>query len=256
MEFDDVDELAFVDGGPEDMIPGPADFAAPAGPPPRAIQTQSRHPEQGARPQLEVVDDMMFVDTAGEPPVPGGPPEHHSMRVRQPTVDVYGPGPGARPPSPHGPPPRPMPGPGGPPPPYHSQAIGATPGHPPPQRAMGQSGGGNGMLGLSLLTLTLGTAIGAKYKGIAGAAAGGLAAGGAMNLLRASQQYMRGTPQADKEGRVSATYGVIGAAGAGLIAYRYIFDQGKRGGDPDAFKPNPEDDVDDGNDCDIRPVGP
>lgn len=105
------------------------------------------------------------------------------------------------------------------------------------------------MLGLSLLGLTLGVAVGAKMNGVAGAAAGGLFAASGVNLLRASQQYVKGTPAADKEGRISLTYSVVGAAAGGAIVYRYIYGGG--GGDPKAFKPNPE-----GDDCDIRPVGP
>lgn len=78
---------------------------------------------------------------------------------------------------------------------------------PPPQ-------GGSNVLGLSLVAVTGGAAIGWHLGGPYGALAGLLFGGAATNLLTAGYQVTRGTPDADRDAAVRAFYG-IGAAGAG-----------------------------------------
>lgn len=123
--------------------------------------------------------------------------------------------------------------------------------------AVGQTqGSSGGALGLSLLCVAAGGAIGAYAAGLPGLAAGALGAGAAVNTVRAFRQYSLGTEGGDKEGLVSAFYAIVGAIGGGVIYYRY-------GGSRDRLRANPEYSECDANGvfggpgpCSIRRVGP
>jgi hypothetical protein len=170
-----------------------------------------------------------------EPKAPG-PPEHLVYGANQPIRDVYD---APVPQMPALPPPGPAP--------MYGQAIGEIP----------QEGAHT--LGLSLLAIAGGIAVGAKTGGLPGAAAGSLFAGAAVNALRAVAYFKEGTDEDDREGRVSALYGVIGAVGGGVLWSRYV-----QGGD--TFAENPDEDVllEEEEDvevipntpCGIRPAGP
>lgn len=168
---------------------------------------------------------------------PPGPAEHPSYQAPAPQYDVYGPAMAPAPPRP-----------GYQPAPYNAQAIGAMP-------------EGKSRLGLILLALAGAAAVGAKMGGPAGAGAGALGAGAAVNAVRALSHFKRGTEAGDKEGRVSAVYALVGAAGAGLLWFKYVEPPSGTKRRPKLLA-NPEPDDDYGmaperdTPCDIRPVGP
>lgn len=190
-------------------------------------------------PTLAPVTPPGAVRGRGEAPQQG-PPEHSSYQAPGPTHDVYGPGPV----------PLPMPTPQHPP--YNAQAVGQVP------------SASKSHLGLTLLALATGTAVGAKMGGVAGAGAGALGAGATVNAVRAMSAFKRGTEAGDKEGRVSTLYALVGGAGAGLLWFKYADppDESKR---KRKLVRNPVQDPDGDDDygmserptpCDIRPVGP
>lgn len=222
MDFDDFEGFA-----------GPADFSPPPMPT-QAVPRETGNPEHGAQLPVQARPDTDFVATQGEPFAPG-PQEHLSMGVPSPTNDVYG-----RPPMPMpmGPPPMP---PGAP---YYGQAVGQAPPMPVPTKS---SKG----LAATLVALGVGVAAGAKMGGWAGAGAGLLLAGGTVNAVRASRAYLQGTPGGDREGAITATYGLVGLGAGAAVAYKYVYEPHQ------AMQPNPGELVDeDDPSCDIRPVGP
>jgi hypothetical protein len=75
-------------------------------------------------------------------------------------------------------------------------------------------------LGLALLLVGIGSAVGVKYGGLFGGAAGAMYGGSAVNAIRAARCVIQGTPQADKEAAVSATYAVLGAAVASYLVWQ------------------------------------
>lgn len=184
-------------------------------------------PEYGASPDLVPTPGEEYVTGGGEAPEPG-PLEHQSMMTHGVQNDVYA----APMPQRPRPPQHAMP--------MHAQAVGQAPSD------------GTNSLGASLLAVGVGGALGGKYGGWAGAGAGILFAGAAINALRAVKGYKGGSDEGNKEGRVSAFYTLVGAGAGGLLWYKYA--------DKKKMTRNPADDTDDDNDfempCGIRPVGP
>lgn len=86
-------------------------------------------------------------------------------------------------------------------------------------------------LGLSVLAVGIGSALGLTYAGLFGGVGGGLAGGGAVNLLRAYKHFVKGTPADDKEATISATYGVLSVA-----ASIYLFYKGRSSPKPNESK--------------------
>lgn len=195
-------------------------------------------PEYGAAPPLtEGTSPDAAVSTSAQPRVQGSPREQLEYRAAVPVHDVYAPPPV---PSPRvGPPPMPVMQPGYAP--MHAQAVGRI------EHEQAHT------LGLSFLAVAAGIAAGAYYGGLPGAAAGSLFGGTAVNALRAFSYFKEGTDEGDKEGRISATYGVVAAAGGGLLWWRYV-----HGGERYVANPPDEVDFDTARDtpCGIRPVGP
>jgi len=97
-------------------------------------------------------------------------------------------------------------------------------------------------LGLAILLTGIGGAIGGKYAGLFGGAAGALYGGAAMNAIRAGRNIVRGTPEADKEAMVSATWAIISA---GVATYIWVKAEGKggKGGKKKGHKNPDEDDA-------------
>lgn len=141
--------------------------------------------------------------------------------------------------------------------------------------AIGSSGSASsGSVGLVFLGLAAGLAAGAHFGGVAGAGVGTILGGAAVNILRAASNVRKGTPEADREARVSLLYGTAAAVAGGVAWVKFV--------KPRQMRPNPEptgptvyvigaDEVDMsspsvlgpenlerllGSSCDIRPVGP
>lgn len=170
------------------------------------VRHEGRVPERGAVVPLHAHNPPDYPQTAGQPVVRGGPPEHASFAAQQPNVDVYG-----------APPPMPRPGPppghdpyG--PPPYNSQAVAGFPSPVP------KSG-----LAATLLTVGIAAAVGGKMAGVAGAGAGVLFGGAVVNSVRAARAYLQGTDEGDREGRIAATYATVGFGAGGYIGYKYAY---------------------------------
>lgn len=153
-------------------------------------------PEHGVYPPLRALPDAA-AHAGRQPAVRNGPVEHPSYEPHRPIHDVYA----APMPMPRR---RPMPG-----VPEHQQAVGAD----------GSSSSGS--LGLTILALAVGVGVGAKNAGLPGAAAGGLLAGSAVNAVRSFRAYRQGTEAGNKEGRVAAFYGLLGAVGGGWLWVKY-----------------------------------
>jgi len=83
----------------------------------------------------------------------------------------------------------------------------------PPSRA-------SAALGLSLLLVGTGAAIGAKYRGMFGGIAGGLYAGAMVNAIRAVRSLTDGQAESDKEAAISGTYSLLGAGVATYVLYQ------------------------------------
>jgi hypothetical protein len=75
-------------------------------------------------------------------------------------------------------------------------------------------------LGLALLLVGVGGAIGVKYGGLFGGAAGTVYGGSAVNAIRAARAVMQGTPEADREALVSASYAVVGIGFATWLVWK------------------------------------
>lgn len=115
-------------------------------------------------------------------------------------------------------------------------------------------------LGISILGIVAGAAIGTYYGGPFGGLAGSLFAGAGINAYRAMKYYTAGTD--DSEAKVSGTYAVVSAAAGGALWYYFVSERqqkpmrrnaSKRSGgrrDYKEFSQNAPDD------CNIRPVGP
>ena len=104
------------------------------------------------------------------------------------------------------------------------------------------------MLGLATVLVAAGAAVGLHYGGPFGGLAGSLLGGAVANGYRAVSYYRQGTPDADKEAKISAAYAVIAAAGGGYLSYKFAGDKRRR--------PNPPDDDDPPRErCRPRPVG-
>jgi hypothetical protein len=111
-----------------------------------------------------------------------------------------------------------------------SVAAPALPLPPPPPGAVQPAAAAHGLgaavpenghtLGLALLLVGVGSAIGVKYGGLFGGTAGAVYGGSAVNAIRAARSVTLGTPDADKEAMVSATYAVIGASFATWLIWK------------------------------------
>jgi hypothetical protein len=75
-------------------------------------------------------------------------------------------------------------------------------------------------LGLALLLVGVGGAIGVKYGGLFGGSAGAVYGGSAVNAIRAARAVMQGTPEADREALVSASYAVVGIGFATWLVWK------------------------------------
>lgn len=75
------------------------------------------------------------------------------------------------------------------------------------------------MLGISTVSVAVGTVVGTRFGGLYGAVAGGLFGGAAVNMIRAGRLALKGQPASDKEALLSATYGIIAAGLGGWLAY-------------------------------------
>jgi hypothetical protein len=127
------------------------------------------------------------------------------------------------------------------PPPY--APVGEV--EPPPNATPGH------MLGLSLLSVTAGAAVGFHYAGVLGGFAGSLIGGALVNAYRAVSFYREGNPDADREAKISGAYAAIAAGGGGYLAYRA---QTSAGGGRGGMRRNPEpEDEDDGGRETCRP---
>lgn len=83
----------------------------------------------------------------------------------------------------------------------------------PPQRT-------SAALGLSLLLVGVGAALGAKYRGMFGGIAGGLYGGALINGIRAVRSLTDGAPSSDTEAAISGTYALLGAGVATYVLYQ------------------------------------
>lgn len=83
-------------------------------------------------------------------------------------------------------------------------------GHIPPEHAH--------TLGVSVVSVAVGTVLGARYGGIYGGLAGGLFAGAAVNAYRAMTHFKQGSAESDREAKVSGTY-AVGAAAIGAVIW-------------------------------------
>lgn len=75
-------------------------------------------------------------------------------------------------------------------------------------------------LGLTLLAVGLGAAVGVVYGGAMGGVAGGLYGGAIVNGARAINRAMNGDQTDDKEALISGTCSVVGAGIATYLVYR------------------------------------
>ena len=75
-------------------------------------------------------------------------------------------------------------------------------------------------LGLSLLLVGVGAAVGAKYRGMFGGIAGGLYGGALINGIRAVRSLTDGAPASDSEAAISGTYALLGAGVATYVLYQ------------------------------------
>lgn len=197
--------------------PPPAD---PYGAPPPAAPPPRRPPSQ---PQPAPPDDSS--------------PSHVNPMVRQPGA------PSAPPPA------APAPGcPGAPPPGYPAVRVPAGSPARSLQPPMGQIEHERAhMLGLSVVGIGLGSAVGWHYGGGGGALAGTVFGGAAVNAYRAYHYFMEGTPDATKEAMINATYAVVLT---GLAAWWWSENVAEGPAELTPNQPTPSEP------CHIRPVGP
>lgn len=116
-------------------------------------------------------------------------------------------------------------------------------------------------LGLSVIGVAGGAAVGTYYGGPFGGLAGGLAAGAAVNAYRAMKYFTSGGD--DREAKISGTYAVVSAVGAGALWYYFVSDrdmkknaESKRTATRGGRRSYKEFSQNAPEDCDIRPVGP
>jgi len=147
--------------------------------------------------------------------------------------------------------------------PYAPPSMGPMPGDLMPGDPMGEMPHERAhMLGLTVITVALGTAVGAKYGGVYGGIAGGVLGGTAVNAYRAFSYFREGTKEGDKEAQVSGFYTVATAALGAVIWSKMVSKvegssekkfSGNKSSDDDAdysgYSANPDD-------CEIRTVGP
>lgn len=161
----------------------------------------------------------------GMPPAPGAPPALPPSPGSGGTVMMTGAPPGQPlAPGQHGPPTavavrHSMPGPVVPP--YTSLEP-----HQPIQQAMAATpdlanNDGAHSLGLSILLVGVGIAVGTYYKGIWGGVSGGLYGGALANFVRAGRNMTHGTPDSDREAIISGTYGVLSSGVASYLLWKY-----------------------------------
>lgn len=195
----------------------------------------AEHPEYGVDAQLQPHTHPDHVQGAGEERAPPGPPEHHSMMTHGVRNDVYAAPMAAGPPA-------------------RAQGAPMTHGVPMHTQAVGEVvPTGRHNLGASLLAVGVGGAVGGRYGGWAGAGAGVLFAGAALNALRAFSAYKDGSEAGDKEGRVSALYSIVGAGGGALLWSKYATK--RMAHNPGSSRRAPPESPF-GDPCGIRPVGP
>jgi hypothetical protein len=111
------------------------------------------------------------------------------------------------------------------------------------------------LLGLSMLAVAAGAALGIRYGGLYGGIAGGLVGGAGVNAFRALHYYKEGSDEGDKEARVSATYAALATALSGYLLVRHVEPREEatpnpEGGEPDVPVVEPS------GPCAIRAVGP
>jgi hypothetical protein len=99
------------------------------------------------------------------------------------------------------------------------------------------------LVGMSVVAVGAGAAVGYTYGGLYGALAGALFGGTAANAYRAYSNVVKGTDEGDKEAKVSGTYAVVTAALGGFLWYKLV-EKSKTG----KMTENPEDAGDDGPD--------
>jgi hypothetical protein len=107
------------------------------------------------------------------------------------------------------------------------------------------------MLGLATVAVAVGAAVGVYYGGPFGGVAGSMLGGAAINAYRALAFYRQGTPEADREAKISGAYAVIAAAGGGYLSYRVAGSAAP----PRRRNPEVESEEDEGTRCRPRPVG-
>lgn len=90
--------------------------------------------------------------------------------------------------------------------------------NPPPPQSVPQENGHS--LGLTLLILSIGSAVGVQYGGVWGGVAGALYGGAAVNLIRSARCATHGTPESDKEAIVSGTYAVVSGGIASYLLWK------------------------------------
>lgn len=93
------------------------------------------------------------------------------------------------------------------------------------------------LVGMSVVSVGAGAAVGYTYGGLYGALAGALFGGTAANMYRAYANVVKGTDEGDKEAKVSGTYAVVTAALGGFLWYKLV-EKSKTG----KMKENPGDD--------------
>jgi hypothetical protein len=84
----------------------------------------------------------------------------------------------------------------------------------------GHHSGGQAHARPSALLVGVGGAIGIKYGGLFGGSAGAIYGGSAVNAIRAARAVMQGTPEADREALVSASYAVVGIGFATWLVWK------------------------------------
>ena len=237
--------------GPHMFAPG-SDYALPAAP---SAAPELPNSWDTADPPGYQQEDQITVPVAAVPPTehyegggifasstpgpamqPMAPPEQQAPQRQRRGLD-YGPSPAMLPPV-------------GPPPPLPSFLPGTLP---PPMGALDQR---SNTLGLSILGMAAGALIGSYYGGVFGGIAGSLFFGSGINAVKAFSAYKQGTPDAEKEAKVSGTYAVAAGALGGLVWYKLV-SRDHQPGWRTAAKPNRRRSYDyDDNPCDIRLVGP
>jgi len=111
-----------------------------------------------------------------------------------------------------------------------------------------------GTLGLSVIAVAGGAALGLYYGGGWGALAGSLFGGAAVGAYRAATHVKQGTPESDKEAIASGT-AAVGAAAIGGVIWAKLVEARLTPNIPQQKKQH-KDVLENPDTCDIRPVGP